>query len=530
MRRVTVPDRPCPFSPRRAPTASPRPRAPRARRLLCAALPVLAITTLMPGCVEERIPRGPSPSLARPGFTDASLTGPGAGAGVPGAGGVVDPAAVLRPVGPGPTPSARVIFGIEPLGAVEYDGMTLPIIAPGGEDLAVQAGAPAEWPALLAVPGATSAATRIEVYDLRQRPITLAPWSAAARTPEGRSPIPVGALLGRSTDASGFLIEWPRGDGSRWIGRARWDSGQVEWLVRGQGVNAHAVLLADGALIFTRQAPGAVAPELVERRPDGVELVIAPARAIGASGSPRAEPAEPGDAAPAPALWSGWMLPSLSPDQTRLAAWRVVFGAPAIERAVPTAELVEFVRAAPPATPGEAAPSGEAATGWRPVGGAPLAQVRGAGLRAAVYQSQAAVEPAPVRVDAPAAPEASAMNAALLYLHPAAARLEVSFEPGARGRPLAEDAYAAARVVAPDRAGFAVATPSGVEFVPLSLARAPDQVNAAPALRPSTRLLDGPAALRQLASPDGRVLVVRPGGDRTLQLLRLTIAAERAQP
>lgn len=467
--------------------------------------------------------------MARPGFTGGGLSGAGTALGPDArSGDSVDPAAVLRPVDSGPTASGRVIFGIEPLGAVEYDGMTLPVISPGGGALAVQAGAPAEWAALLAVPGATSAASRIEVYDLRQRPIALAPWSAAARTPEGESPIPVGALLGRSTDASGFLIEWPRSDGSRWIGRARWDSGRVEWLVRGESVNAHAVLLADGSLIFTRQAPGAAAPELVERRPDGVEGVIAPARAISpASADSHASDADTRDHA----LWSGWMLPSVTPDQTRLAAWRVMFGTPSLEHGVPAAELVEFVRGSQAATP----PAQEATialTGWREVTGSPLARVRGTGLRAAVYQSQAAVEPSPVRVDAPPAKEATALNAAMVYLNPVSARMEVSFEPGARGRPLGDAAYAAARVFAQDRAGFAVATSSGVEFVPVTVPTSPDEVVTPPAPRmlTPTRLLDGPAAIRQIGTPDGRVLVVRPGSDRVLQVLRLTIASESDRP
>jgi hypothetical protein len=110
--------------------------------------------------------------------------------------------------------------------------------------------------------------------------------------------------------------------------------------------------------------------------------------------------------------------------------------------------------------------------------------------------------------------------------------MEVSFEPGARGRPLGDAAYAAARVFAQDRAGFAVATSSGVEFVPVTVPTSPDEVVTPPAPRmlTPTRLLDGPAAIRQIGTPDGRVLVVRPGSDRVLQILRLTIASEGVRP
>lgn len=154
-----------------------------------------------------------------------------------------------------------------PAGVVTYDGQCLPVVSPDGRFLAVQEGDPPPWPTLLAEPSATPAyGTRVAVYDLTGALATRVEW------PE---PSPQGVVLGRGADGSGVLIEWPREDGSRWIGRLSWLTGQVQWLVTGEEVNAHAAWTADGRLLFTRRHPldPAEGSMLVLRNADGSESV-----------------------------------------------------------------------------------------------------------------------------------------------------------------------------------------------------------------------------------------------------------------
>src|SRR6185503_18951506 len=61
-------------------------------------------------------------------------------------------------------------------------------------------------------------------------------------------------ILGRSADMQGFLVESPRQDGSRWIGKATWDSGEITWLVQDDYVNAFASLGPGGQLAWSRRA------------------------------------------------------------------------------------------------------------------------------------------------------------------------------------------------------------------------------------------------------------------------------------
>jgi hypothetical protein len=73
-------------------------------------------------------------------------------------------------------------------------------------------------------------------------------------------------LLGRSVDEQGFLIESPREDGSRWIGKADWSTGEIQWLVEGEQVNAFASLGVDGALAWSRRSTDRDTFDLVVRR------------------------------------------------------------------------------------------------------------------------------------------------------------------------------------------------------------------------------------------------------------------------
>jgi hypothetical protein len=81
-------------------------------------------------------------------------------------------------------------------------------------------------------------------------------------------------LLGRACDAEGFLVEWPRADGSRWIGKTSWSTGETAWLVQDEHVNAFAVLGPGGRLAWSRRAIDVDFFALAVRGPGGVEWSI----------------------------------------------------------------------------------------------------------------------------------------------------------------------------------------------------------------------------------------------------------------
>jgi hypothetical protein len=155
---------------------------------------------------------------------------------------------VATPAPAGATVTARLNFRLQPLGAVSYDGQVLPLVSPDGKFMAVEQGDAPTWADMLAAPEATgSRGTSLTVYDLSQSPMR----EVSLREHPDR-----GAILGRSCDTRGFLVEWPRPDGSRWIGRVPWLGGPTEWLAQGAEVSAHAVLADDGAIAYTRRAVG----------------------------------------------------------------------------------------------------------------------------------------------------------------------------------------------------------------------------------------------------------------------------------
>lgn len=232
--------------------------APPVRRSL-----VLGIAIALAGCVTEGKPR-PRTALesTRAAVDEKSGTGGTNSAG---------PAPIAKPVPPDLSTSARLNFQIRPMGAVEYDGMVLPLVSPDGRFMAVERGDPPSWGTVLALPDAAPAvSTSIAVYDLASE--NPAGTLRALPTPEE---VPRGAVLGRSCDTGGYLIEMPRPDGSRWIGRVSWMTGKTTWLVGGDRVNAHAVATTNGVLAFTRRTVGTGgATSLVLQGSDGVQTVM----------------------------------------------------------------------------------------------------------------------------------------------------------------------------------------------------------------------------------------------------------------
>lgn len=144
-----------------------------------------------------------------------------------------------------PVQNQRIRWEVLQTGSVPYDSMTLPLVSPDGTYIATQTGATPTWDQLLARDGAPPpVASRIEIYEIvygRQSPRLV----AAVDEP---------ALLGRSVDRDGFLVESPRQDGSRWIGKVSWSAGTVVWLVADENVNAFASLGPDGRLAWSRRA------------------------------------------------------------------------------------------------------------------------------------------------------------------------------------------------------------------------------------------------------------------------------------
>lgn len=134
------------------------------------------------------------------------------------------------------------------IGEVDYDRHSLPLIRPGGEYLVVQRGEAPTWPTVFAQSRAiqpiytSQQIYRIE-HDAQSGRITLAEHLRIRDV----------GILGRSADAEGFLVEAPQADGSRWIGKVAWESGEVEWLVRGSDINAFAALSPQGRLAWCRR-------------------------------------------------------------------------------------------------------------------------------------------------------------------------------------------------------------------------------------------------------------------------------------
>ena len=158
---------------------------------------------------------------------------------------------------PIPVVRARQFFAaILPLGTVPYDGFALPIIRPDGRAVATQTGYGPSWPTVLAEPDAVvPRGAAISIYDLS--------WADGEAS--HRFTINEPAILGRSCDQRGFLIESPRSDGSRWIGYVAWETGAIQWLVADDHVNAFAALGREGQLAWSRRAQDAEHFDLVIR-------------------------------------------------------------------------------------------------------------------------------------------------------------------------------------------------------------------------------------------------------------------------
>jgi hypothetical protein len=165
----------------------------------------------------------------------------------------------------GDTQSSWVRSAVVPLGAVPHDNGSLPLVSSDGRYVATQTGIAPSWPTVIAgAEAAVPSLTRIEVYELDRRELI----EDSRRPPQLLYAVSEPALLGRSSDGEGFLIESPREDGSRWVGHVSWTSGEIVWLLDDDHVNAFASLGPDGRIAWSRRAVDAAHFDLVVRHGD----------------------------------------------------------------------------------------------------------------------------------------------------------------------------------------------------------------------------------------------------------------------
>ncbi len=143
---------------------------------------------------------------------------------------------------PTQTRTTRIMAEIIPCGRIPYDSQTLPLVSPDGRFIATQTQIAPSWDTVLARDGAqVPIATRVEIYRLTDDSID---FVTDVDTP---------VMLGRSFNDEGFLVEAPQPNGARWIGLASWSTGNINWLVSDEFVNAFASLGPDDRLAWSRR-------------------------------------------------------------------------------------------------------------------------------------------------------------------------------------------------------------------------------------------------------------------------------------
>lgn len=210
-----------------------------------------SVLMMFSGCVTETVPRSPR------GLPAQRVTGGKSLKPAPGEPASLPTGPVVRPVTGDHVVGSHVVVAVRPMGTVPFDGLTLPMISPDGRFAAVQLGEAPSWATVLAVPGASVSRTSVRVFDLSVSPPRAVEFGPGAGGAE------VGLMLGRDADDRGVLVESHRADGSRWIGKLAWRTGEVEWLARDGRVSAHGVLGPAGELVFTRREVDGEGADLV---------------------------------------------------------------------------------------------------------------------------------------------------------------------------------------------------------------------------------------------------------------------------
>ena len=169
------------------------------------------------------------------------------------------------------------------IGSIPWNSTILPVLSPDARWIATSTGRTPSTASQLALPGST-----IEIWEV------LPTRTGLRRTVTLTEPL----ILSDSADDEGFLVESPRQNGSRWIGKVDWRTGDLTWLVRGDLVNAMPSVGPRGRLSWCVRAQSESAFSLAVRFPSGEEFAL---------------DADDGE----------WLLPLWSARSTRLSAWRL---------------------------------------------------------------------------------------------------------------------------------------------------------------------------------------------------------------
>ena len=435
------------------------------------ALTALLAMALCSGCVTEVVRKNPRDDAARPGAQQPANSSPPTSNpnAKPGANPVAPPGPPSAEAVPPLSRSGRVLMSVRPVGFVEYDGLTLPLVSPDGSLIAVSTGQPPTWPTLLAAPDSEPPNnTTIVVYDISQAPPRRIEWKPPFK----------GAVLGRSADRDGFLVEAPAGDGARWIGHVRWRTGEIHWLVKeANQVAAHAILLRSGDLVYSRRRSGELMCELVIQSPDGTKGTLSEAgRSI--------------------------LMPLAAPDQRVIAAFSV------------NPDQTDLIVVAAEASPNA-----------QPLRAESRLSVGRFGSPVTAYQSAAGVEATPNGVGQFPDPVSKALSSGILYGNPRNGRICL-YETGLNAESVLPPTVAAgAAIVNASAAGILATAEKSLDVLAATTGRL-----GAIEWGGSTTGLSGPYVARSTASPDRFVLFGPAGPDNPNRLQVVGLQTLSAPP
>ena len=173
------------------------------------------------------------------------------------------------------------------IGAIPWNSTTLPLVSPDGKWIATSSGSTPSNAMQLALPGASIPEdAKIEIWEVLH----------SRRGIHSQNTISGSVLLTDSADDEGFLVESPRADGSRWIGKIDWRTGKLQWLVQDDHVNTMPSLGPRGRLAWCVRTQQEIEFSLAIRFQDEREFVL---------------PVNKGE----------WLLPMWSDRSSRLSAW-----------------------------------------------------------------------------------------------------------------------------------------------------------------------------------------------------------------
>jgi len=209
----------------------------------CAFIAATALASVaLAGCVTERAEPANNVLFGTEAITKENSDGTR----------TLDPERILDPNARITTLSQDIRTELIPLGRIEFDMQTFPLVSPGGEYIATETGIAPTMATILGQPDASvPTETRIEIHRIvpASSEDEERAWAIELVTRlEGEY------LLGRSCNEQGFLIEAPQSDGSRWLGFASWSDGEVTWIAQDEFVNAFAVLGPRGRIAWSRRA------------------------------------------------------------------------------------------------------------------------------------------------------------------------------------------------------------------------------------------------------------------------------------